>query len=63
MTRYDDMMQKMTIEEMARLIARQRQPCEQCVWANENCFEKSCVLGIERWLMEEEEAQPTIDAV
>lgn len=63
MTRYDNMMQKMTIEEMARLIARQRQPCEQCVWADEGCFHKVCDEGIKKWLMEEDEAQPTIDAV
>lgn len=53
MTRYDDMMQKMTVEEMARII--DEWSCERCVWKNEYCFDKVCVEGIKKWLMEEKD--------
>lgn len=54
MTRYDDMMQKMTVEEMVSLITQQ--PCVRCIWGNGDCNGKTrCALGVERWLMEEKD--------
>ena len=52
MTRYDDMMQKMTVEEMVSLITQQ--PCRRCIWGNGDCNGKTrCALGVEGWLMED----------
>ena len=54
MTRYDDMMQKMTVEEMVSLITQQ--PCRRCRWGNGDCNGKTrCALGVKRWLMEEKD--------
>lgn len=53
MTRYDDMMQKMTVEEMVSLITQQ--PCRRCIWGNGDCNDKTCALGVEGWLMEEKD--------
>ena len=55
MTRYDDMMQKMTAEEMARIIEEGPRSCEWCVWENKYCFDKICTEGIKKWLMEEKD--------
>lgn len=53
MTRYDDMMQKMTVEEMASFIGRGPQPCLRCAWWKEDCGDKLCEEGVKKWLMEE----------
>lgn len=55
MTRYDDMMQKMTVEEMARIIAGGPQPCLRCAWWKEGCGDKLCEEGVKKWLMEEKD--------
>ena len=53
MTRYDDMMQKMTVEEMVSLITQQ--PCRRCIWGDEGCNGRTCASGVEGWLMEEKD--------
>lgn len=55
MTHYEDLMQKMTVEEMARIIEDGHGACERCVWKDEACTYKVCTEGIKKWLMEEEE--------
>ena len=57
MTRYEDMMQKMTIEEMASLIAWGSQPCLRCAWWKKGCGGKLCEEGVKKWLMEEKDIE------